>query len=228
MQSVEAAAEIKHLKHCYGERTVLDLPALRLEKGLRYAVIGANGSGKSTLLRILAGVISPSEGTVDTGGQSLAFMPQKPYAFDLSVLKNVELAVRDKSRSKANAEKALKAVGLHDMHSCRGSRLSGGETQRMALARVLADSRQLVLLDEPTAAMDISISGQIEAALSDYVRSSGCTLVFSTHMPSQAAALADKVLLLCGGQLAELGDAQRVLSCPESDYGKEFLSHWRL
>ena len=112
MQSVEAAAEIKNLKHCYGERTVLDLPALRLEKGLRYAVIGANGSGKSTLLRILAGVISPSEGTVDTGRQSLAFMPQKPYAFDLSVLKNVELAVRDKSRSKANAEKALKAVGL--------------------------------------------------------------------------------------------------------------------
>jgi len=221
-------AEIRNLKVRYGGRTVLDIPELTLEKGVRYALIGPNGSGKTTLLRILAGVIKPGEGNAKVLTNSIGYMPQKPYAFGFSVSRNVELAIRNKEGANAQALEALEKVGLSSMAARKGDRLSGGETQRMAFARILAEPRELILLDEPTAAADIEGSVRMELALFEYIRDTGCSFLFSTHMPSQAAAIAQKIIMMEGGRISELGDSEQVLYNPSSESARLFLSHWRL
>lgn len=223
-----AIAEIRGLKKYYGDKLVLDIPELTIEEGTRYAVIGPNGSGKSTLLRILAGIIAPDEGSINVLTDSMGYMPQKPYAFGLSVLRNVELAVKDKKKKRASALAALEEVGLDGMSLQKGDRLSGGETQKMAFARILSDPRKFLLLDEPTAAADIESSVNMEIALEKYLRETGCTLLFTTHMPSQAAALAQEVLMLEKGRITERGKAGQMLYDPQSESARLFLSHWRL
>lgn len=225
---MEPMLQIAQLKICFDSRTVLDIPELCFEKGKRYALIGANGSGKSTLLRIMAGIIGDYEGTVSVNTKSIGYMPQKPYAFGFSVMKNVRLAVSDKKTACENAKKALELVGLTHLRSSCGNRLSGGETQRMAAARIFAEAHELILLDEPTAAMDIEYSEKIAAALLEYAEETGCTMVFSTHSPREAAILAQEVILLDKGRIAEQGTAQQVLYDTRSEIGRSFLSHWRL
>jgi len=104
----------------------------------------------------------------------------------------------------------------------------GDKAERMAFARILADPRELILLDEPTAAADIEGTVQMEQALDEYVRETGCTLLFTTHMPSQAAALAQEIILLEGGRIAEKGLTEQVLNSPVNERARLFLSHWRL
>lgn len=224
---MESVAEIRGLKKYFGDKLVLDIPELTLYRGLRYALIGPNGSGKTTLLRILAGIFPPDEGSVSVNAASVAYMPQKPYAFKLSVLRNVELAVKSKN-SRDHALKALEKVGLHDLHTRRGDSLSGGETQRMAFARVLADKHDFLLLDEPSSSADIASQVKMVEALSEYIAESPCTLFFSTHLPSQAASLADLLIILDNGRIAEMGSSEQVLYSPQSDGARLFLSHWSL
>lgn len=221
-------AEIHDLKKYYGGALALDIPELCIGEGERLAIIGANGSGKTTLLRILAGVLPFDEGEVLVRTDSVGYMPQKPYAFGYTVRKNVELAVRDKTQRAARAEDALQKVGLSALSEHRGSDLSGGESQRMAFARMLAMEARLLLMDEPTAAADIEAGELLERTLEDYLRASGASIVFSTHVPSQALKLAENIILLDGGKIAERGTAERVLHSPESESARRFLSHWRL
>ncbi len=222
--------EVTGLYKDYGTRRVLDVPSFRFRKNVSYALMGANGSGKSTLLRILAGVLKADGGRVErhAKGTQIGYQPQTPYAFRMSVLKNVEMALPRSPEREALAAEALKRVGMENFLSARGDALSGGETQRMALARMLACPRELVLLDEPTSAADIAGIDRIESALLEYRRECGCTLIFSTHAPSQAMRLADEVLFLENGVIVEHGPAERVLHHPESAQVQTFLKHWRI
>ncbi len=223
--------ELRGVKKYYGERLALDVPALTLETGGRYALIGPNGSGKTTLLRILAGTLKPDTGTIAFGGvkkSEIGYMPQKPYAFDLSVLKNVMLPLRSEPDAKRKALLALERVGLSHLKSARGSRLSGGEAQRMALARLIVKPHALLLLDEPTASADISANDSMERALLDYAKETGCTLVFSSHAPSQALRLGTRVVALADGRIGETGPAADVLKAPQAGSTKAFLAHWRI
>jgi len=215
----------------YGARVALDIPALSIETGERLAVIGPNGSGKSTLLRLLAGVIGADEGVVQSGAfvrGEIGYLPQKPYAFDLSVQKNVELALAGEDGRVERAREALERVGLLHLAKARANRLSGGETQRMAIARVLAKPRKLLMLDEPTASADIQAIELIERAVLDYVDQTGCTLVFSSHAPSQAMRLSTRVLALDGGRIGEHGETAQVLQSPNQESTKAFLKNWKL
>jgi len=215
----------------YGARVALDIPTLTIEAGERLAVIGPNGSGKSTLLRLLAGVIGADEGVVRSGAfvrGEIGYLPQKPYAFDLSVQKNVELALAGEDGRVERAQEALERVGLLHLAKARANRLSGGETQRMALARVLAKPRKLLLLDEPTASADIQAIELIERAILGYVEQTCCTLVFSSHAPSQAMRLSTRVLALDGGRIGEHGETAQVLQSPNQESTKAFLKNWKL
>jgi ABC-type sulfate/molybdate transport systems ATPase subunit len=223
--------ELEGIQKRYGARVVLDLPALRIQQGERLALIGPNGSGKSTLLRLLAGVIAPDVGTVrteDLRSGEIGYLPQHPYAFDLSVLKNVELALAGELEKKKQAQEALERVGLLHLCKARANRLSGGEMQRMALARVLARPRKLLLLDEPTASADIAALERIERAIEHYIEQTGCTLVFSSHAPSQAMRLSQRVLALDGGNIGELGKTAEVLQTPQAESTQVFLKSWKL
>lgn len=221
--------ELRGITKAYDERMVLDIPHLIFITGRRYALIGVNGSGKTTLLRILAGVLKPDQGEVTyLPPDHMGYMPQAPYAFSFSVKKNVSIALGQHKDSDKHVLQALKTVGIDHLRDARGNMLSGGETQRMALARMIVKRRNLLLLDEPTAAADICGTSQIEKALLDYVVTNNCTLILSTHSPAQALRMVDEVIFLDQGKVIEQGPVKNVLQRPNHAFTKMFLDHWKL
>lgn len=223
--------DINALKKRYVNRTVLDITSHIFQEGRNCAIIGPNGSGKSTLLRILAGAIESDEGTFIIApdiADSMAYMPQKPYAFGFTVLQNVKMACLDEQNANDLAMNALKKVGLEDLAHARGNRLSGGEAQRMALARMIAKPHRLLLLDEPTSSTDIAGTERIEEALLRYSKETCCTLIFATHSPAQVLKLAQDVVMLNHGLIVETGPVSDVLFRPQKQTTKNFLRHWQL
>jgi ABC-type glutathione transport system ATPase component len=117
---------------------------------------------------------------------------------------------------------------MQDFAGHRGNRLSGGEQQRMALARMIVREHKLLLLDEPTSSTDIAGNDLVENALRRYRETTGCTIIFATHSLSQAMRMADEALLLDCASIVECGPVQKVIRQPESESGKAFLQHWRV
>ena len=213
----------------FGGRIVLEIPELQFVPGKRYGLIGENGSGKTTLIRMLASTSKPASGRIEgLEGKKVGYLPQSPYAFSFSVLQNVALALNGHGDAKEIAQKALVAVGMESLINARGDRLSGGEAQRMALARVLVRAYEVLLLDEPTSSTDVRSMDLIETTLKEYVQKTQCTLIFSTHSPAQALRLADEVLYLEKGRLVEQGLAETLFNAPQDERTKAFLRHWSL
>lgn len=228
-----ATVTLSNVKKTYGDQTVLDIDAFEFEAGTTYAVVGPNGAGKSTLLRIIAGTLDASEGTVAIpSGLSVGYLPQKPYVFGFSVFKNIAMALDnaglDKNQVKHAVDEALEAVGMSDFAQARGTSLSGGEAQRVALARLLVARHDVLLLDEPTSAMDIKGTVAVEQALSDYLQRNNTTLIVSTHAPSQALRVTEQAVVLVDGKIAETDATAKVLENPSDERVAEFLSYWRL
>ena len=204
----------------YAGRRVLDMPAFELEPGTITAIIGANGSGKSTFAKILAGAlpadrrIKPMEG--------IGYMPQKNYAFRMSLKKNLLLNGSDEAR----AEKLMEAMQLTTLADKRADKLSGGETARMALARLMMRNYELVLLDEPTAPMDMETTLLSEELIRRYVKGSNCTLILVTHSLQQARRIADEVWYFHRGRLLEAGDTATVLDSPKQPETRQFLDFY--
>ena len=178
----------------YGGRTVLDMPETELEHGASYAVIGANGSGKSTLARILAGVEKPDGGKTVISGITVGYMPQKSYAFRMTVMRNLLVGANDEER----ARYLMRKLGIEHLASEPAHKLSGGETARMALARLLMRDRQLLIVDEPTAAMDME----------------SVTL---------AERLTEKTLFFDFGKLVEFGPTQQIITQPSCEQTRRFI-----
>lgn len=216
--------KFENLEKTYGKRTVLQIPCLEISEGTRLAVLGPNGSGKSTMLKILAGVLKNDGEKISLSG--CGYLPQKSYAFDMTVIKNAESTLWDLPRSKRRekAENALRETGMLSLSEAQGKTLSGGEMQRLALARVLAREPKILLLDEPTAACDIESENLIESALSKW----NGTLIFSTHSPAQAMRLGDKAVFLEKGKILEFGSPEKVIMNPKSERVQEYMSHWRI
>lgn len=221
--------DLRDVVQQFGGRIVLEIPALQFVPGRRYGLIGENGSGKTTLIRMLAGTGKPTSGSIEgLEGKKVGYLPQSPYAFSFSVLQNVALALNGHGDAKEIAQKALVAVGMESLMDARGDRLSGGEAQRMALARVLVRAYEVLLLDEPTSSTDVRSMDLIETTLKEYVHKTQCTLIFSTHSPAQALRLADEVLYLEKGRLVEQGLANTLFHFPQDERTKAFLRHWSL
>lgn len=201
---------LTNLKQVWQGRVVLDIPDLVLERGKRYALLGANGSGKSTLLRLLASLLA-----VPAGGTG--YLPQKPYPFAMSVSHNIRLgipavsAVSPQERQQMIREQ-LAAMDLIPLADARGNRLSGGEAQRMALARLLVVPRSVLLIDEPTSGLDLDSLSRAEAALAGYLSRNSCLLVLATHQVSLARRLCDELIFLDQGKLQVAGPVAELLN----------------
>ena len=206
----------------YDGRTVLDFPGTELEKGKIYCIIGANGSGKSTFAKVLSGTIAADARKNPADGISIGYMPQKHYAFRMSTYANLLLGKKDKDR----AAELMNALQIAHLAAKRADRLSGGETARMALARLMMRSYDLVILDEPTAAMDVETTGLAEKEVLRYVQQSGCALVLVTHSLRQARRLADEVLFFHEGRLLESGIKQELLHNPKFPETRQFLDFY--
>lgn len=207
----------------YGGRTVLRFPGLELEPGKLYAAVGANGSGKSTFARLAAGAVrADGDARVLETPVTLGYMPQRSYAFRLTVRRNILLSGGAPER----AEALMEALGLTPLARQRASGLSGGETARMALARVLMRPCELLILDEPTASMDMESAILAEELILRYRRESGCAVLLITHDLQQARRLADEALFFHRGELWESGPAERVLFAPERPETRRFLQFY--
>ena len=203
-------------------RKVLDFPGMELKAGRIYAVIGANGSGKSTFAKILSG-IQPGDKRgryIDT--DSVGYMPQKNYAFRMSTRANLLLNGKDEAR----ADRLLEEIQLKDLAEKRADRLSGGETARMALVRLMMRHYDLVILDEPTAAMDMETTLVSEKLIADYVKETGCSLILVTHSLQQARRIADEVMYFHKGKLLEAGAMEQILTNPKMPETRQFLDFY--
>lgn len=207
----------------YAGREVLNLPALDWPDGKITAVLGANGSGKSTLARVLAG-IEPADRNVhpQPGELRVGYLPQKSYAFRMSAERNIALNGSDAGKQ----ARLTAALHLDALAKQRAKKLSGGETAKMALARLLMGRYDLLILDEPTAAMDMGSTIRAEELILRYREEHGCTLLLITHSLAQARRVADEVLFFRQGQLWEQGSAEQVLLNPQRAETKEFLDFY--
>lgn len=183
---------------------------LTLHRGERLALVGANGAGKTTLLRLLHGLL-PCEGVRElapaAGGRApvMAMLFQRPFALSVSVRWNVLLGLWlqrvPRAQREARCARALKRVGLDGLAARPARALSGGQLQRLALARAWALEPDVLLLDEPTANLDPGAKREVERLI-EAVAADGTTVVMSTHNLGQAKRLATRVLYLEAGRLA--------------------------
>lgn len=206
----------------YDRTCVLDFPGFEPESGRIYAVIGANGSGKSTFAKILAGILPADRKGAVSEAASVGYLPQKSYAFRMTTEQNLLLNGSDR----AKAAQLMESLQLTHLARKRADRLSGGETARMALARLMMRSYDLVLLDEPTAAMDMETTALAEDTILRYTHETGCALILVTHSLQQARRVADEVLFFRKGQLWESGPADRVLYAPAQPETQQFLDFY--
>lgn len=219
--------EIKNLRKTYGDRTVLDIDSLRINKGETVVIVGPNGSGKSTLLKILSGVIAETEGEINLDGE-LYYLPQQSIPFRKSVRKNILFSAKESADKELRCDKLLEKLGLSHLAEKNAKGLSGGECQRLALGRILINSCDLLLLDEPSSAADIEGTEIIEKAIKEYREETGCAILMTTHSPAQALNLADRIIMLHEGKIVEEGSSQELLSNPKTLWGKKFISMWKI
>ena len=214
--------KIEAFSKTYEGRTVLDFPGMEVEPGKIYAIIGANGSGKSTFAKVLSGILLADRRGKRTDGKTVGYMPQKNYAFRMTTKKNILLGGKEEAR----ANELMDAVGIRHLENKRADKLSGGETARMALARLMMGRYDLVILDEPTAAMDMETTLLAEKLIAEYVRRTGCALLLVTHSLQQARRLADAVLYFHKGKLLEAGPRTQVLDAPAREETRSFLEFY--
>jgi len=214
--------KISPFSKTYEGRTVLSFPGMELQSGKIYAIIGANGSGKSTFARILAGILRADRKGRFLDTASVGYMPQKNYAFRMSTRSNILLNGRDVPR----AERLMDAIQLRHLENKRADRLSGGETARMALIRLMMKRYDLAILDEPTAAMDMETTLLSEKLIVQYVRETGCALILVTHSLQQARRIADEVLYFHKGTLLESGPKEQILYQPQTAETRQFLEFY--
>ncbi len=204
----------------YGKHTALRMPELKFTPGKIYAVVGANGSGKSTLAKVLADTLKSDSGervlpkNIDVG-----YMPQRSFAFRMSVEKNIRLGGSDPER----ADQLTQVLGISGLMQRRAKDLSGGETAKLSLTRVLMKRYDLLVLDEPTASMDIRSALCAEALIREECTSSGCAVLLITHSITQARRMAHECIFLDNGEVAEWGSAGQVLYTPQDPRTQEFL-----
>ena len=217
-----------------GGRRLIDGIDLTLRPGVRTVIMGPNGAGKSLLLRLLHGLLEPSAGEVLWGGRRAnhairlrqAMVFQRPVLLRRSALANITHALRargvSRSERQARAEKMLGAAGLAALSRMPARLLSGGEQQRLAMARALSLEPDVLFLDEPTASLDPASTLAIEQLIQQ-AHDEGTKTVLITHHIGQARRLADEVLFLHRGRLEEQSPAARFFDHPASAAARAFL-----
>jgi len=222
--------ELVDLQQRHGSRTTLKSVSLSIEKGEILAIIGPTGAGKTTLLRLIDQLDNPASGKVLFNGREvtpqlrtkvrrqISMVLQKPVVFDASVYDNVAfpLTVRKLDR-KAIPERVnamLKTVGLEGYQKRKARTLSGGETQKVALARALITDPQVLLLDEPTANLDPVSLNTIERLILQFNRDNGMAIVVATHEMAQGQRLAHRIGVMMDGELIQVGKPEDIFYAP--------------
>jgi len=233
--------ELVDLSHSYGERKILRGLSLSIDKGEVFTLIGPTGAGKTTLLRIIDLLEVPGAGEIFFDGKCIppsgkqrleirrrmSFIHQKPQVFNLSVYDNVACGLRwrgeEKGRIAGKVDHILEIVGLEGYKNRNARTLSGGEAQRVALARSLVLEPEVLLLDEPTANLDPVSTTKIEQLISYIARQRNTTMIMATHVMSQGQQLADRIGVLLEGKLVQTGNAIDIFHSPQNEQVAHFV-----
>jgi tungstate transport system ATP-binding protein len=197
--------------------------SLAIEAGPSTIILGANGAGKSVLMRLMHGLLAPSRGRIvwqAPGRQAMVF--QRPVMLRRSALANVEYALRAAGQAADGAMDALREVGLAHLAHKPARVLSGGEQQRLALARAWALHPEVLFLDEPTASLDPSAAREIESVIRAF-DAAGTKIVMATHNLGQARRLADEVIYLHQGRVLERAPVEQFFSKPATAEAAAFI-----
>jgi tungstate transport system ATP-binding protein len=220
-------------------RNTLEVDSLDIARGETLTVVGPNGAGKSTLLLALAHLLKPARGDIQFDGRSvtkwndleyrrkISYVFQAPLLMDMSVEQNVALGLKfrgiSREESQERADRWIKAMGIESLVGRRAGELSGGEAQRVSIARAFVLEPELLLLDEPFAALDPPTRSKLLEDLSNLLREDHRTAVFVTHNLNEAAKVSHRIAVVVGGMLRQVGTVREIKAHPADEAVEAFL-----
>lgn len=230
---------IRKLVKEYESKKILDIDELKVEKGKITAVIGPSGAGKSTLLSILNGLEASTGGQIEFEGKLLGKKPdietrrqmsmvfQKPVVFNTTVFENIAYSLKLRGMTSTETAKRVEElselIGLKDKMKQKAKTLSGGEAQRLTLARAMVFRPKVLLLDEPTANLDPANVAMIEKLIMHAKTEYGTSIIIVTHNMFQAKRISDNVIFLLSGNVIESGESAQLFNDPQDARTLDFI-----
>ena len=230
--------EFDHVTKRFGNFTAVDDVSFQIDRGEFIALMGPSGCGKTTSLRMLAGLETPDQGEIRINGQRMneieANKRDTPLVWQslalfpfLNVQKNVEFGLKmrgvEATQRRQKAEEWLEKMEIAEFASRDISQLSGGQRQRVALARALVTEPEILLLDEPLSALDAHLVIRMQQVLTRLQKELGITFVYVTHSQSEAFAMADRVIIMGNGTVAQIGTSKDIYRTPKNRFVAEFV-----
>ncbi len=237
---------IRNIKKQYNNSTngaALEDLSVDVMKGEFLSVLGPSGCGKTTLLRIIAGLLTPDSGSILLDGKDITNAPPSArslgivfqnYALfeNMTVLENVAYAARLKAKREKSATAAeikektmalLSEMGIADLAQKRPGALSGGQMQRVAIARTLILNPDIMLFDEPMSALDIATRLQLRSLIKDIQKKFGTTMIYITHDQEEAFAMSDRIMVMEKAKISQIDTPRAIIATPANDYVKSFV-----
>ena len=230
--------ELKNITKTFPDKVVLDDVSLSVKKGEFLTILGPSGCGKTTLLRLLAGFNSATKGEIKIGGEVMTDTPPhlrpvntvfQRYALfpNYNVYDNIAFGLKlkkvDKREIEQRVHRALKMVGMTDYEHRDVQSLSGGQQQRVAIARAIVNRPQVLLLDEPLAALDLKMRKDMQMELKEMHRSLGITFVYVTHDQEEALTLSDTIVVMNEGKIQQIGSPTDIYNAPCNAFVADFI-----
>jgi spermidine/putrescine transport system ATP-binding protein len=238
MQKSENIITIENISHSFGDKEVLDNVSLAVRKGEFVTILGPSGCGKTTLLRIVAGFQKSSEGMISIAGTDVTETPphrrpvntvfQKYALFPhLNVFQNIAFGLNlkkmDKELIRKKVKKVLKMVSMTDYEERDVDSLSGGQQQRVAIARAIVNEPEVLLLDEPLAALDLKMRKDMQMEIKAMHKKLGITFVYVTHDQEEALTLSDTIVVMSEGKIQQIGTPTEIYNEPANAFVADFI-----
>ena len=230
--------ELNNITKSFPDKVVLDDVSLAVKKGEFLTILGPSGCGKTTLLRLLAGFNTATSGEIRIGGEVMTDIPphRRPvntvfqrYALfpNYNVYDNIAFGLKlhkvDRKDIEQRVKRALKMVGMTDYEHRDVQSLSGGQQQRVAIARAIVNRPQVLLLDEPLAALDLKMRKDMQMELKDMHKTLGITFVYVTHDQEEALTLSDTIVVMSEGKVQQIGTPTDIYNEPVNSFVADFI-----
>ena len=225
--------ELKNINKTFGDYKASDNVSFGIEKGSLVGLLGPSGSGKTTILRMIAGLETPDSGDIIIDGKrvndvvpgkrGIGFVFQNYALFRyMTVYENIAFGLKvqkaDKKKIDSRVKELISLIGLEGLEKRYPSQLSGGQRQRVAFARALAPNPQLLLLDEPFAAIDAKVRQELRTWLKDMIEKLGVTSIFVTHDQDEAVEVADQIIITNKGRIEQTGSPREIYTKPQTAF----------
>lgn len=236
--SEDIKLRIVNLNKVYDSRIILDNISFDVNNGEFLSILGSSGCGKTTLLRLLIGIEKPDSGIIiknqiditnnqpSERGMGIVFQNYALFP-NMNVYDNIAYALKCRKESKLEIKQKvseiIKLVGLNDHMYKKPNKLSGGQQQRVAIARTLVLNPEIILLDEPMAALDADIRMSLRKELKDLQKTLGVTMIYITHDQEEAFSMSDRIMVMSDGKIVQLDTPQNLYNNPKNDYVRNFI-----